>query len=363
MNAEYGKAFNLVEMQRIPNSTFNAGQTEVGEGLSHLKIPYLYRYWQRCWLKLKQPAKKSLEQNDEWDLENTLLAGLGLNILETSRFVHSAAHTGFDSFEKWVIETNGGVIEEARLARLRDALAGEPVASAAGCLDDVMGLTAEQLAFWDEYGYVVVPNAVAASDRDAAAAAIYSFLDANPGDPESWYGNKYGLTIWVPLLRHPAFLANRQAPRLVKVFAQLWGREDLWATVDQGGFNPPENGRWKFPGPHVHWDASLATPHCFGVQGILYLTDTPPDQGAFSCIPGFHRSLQQWLNGLPPSEDPRQAILRHPGLIPIAGEAGDLVLWHQSLPHGSSPNRGYKPRVVQYIALRPTRWESAAEWK
>jgi ectoine hydroxylase-related dioxygenase (phytanoyl-CoA dioxygenase family) len=227
----------------------------------------------------------------------------------------------------------------------------------------VPGLTAEQFAFWDEHGYVVVPNAVAESDRDAAAAAIYSFLDADPGDAETWYGNKYGPTIWVPLLRHPAFLANRQAPRLVKAFAQLWGREDLWATVDQGGFNPPETDHWKFPGPHVHWDASIATPQCFGVQGILYLTDTPADQGAFSCIPGFHRTLQQWLDDLPASQDPRQAILRHPGLIPIAGKAGDLVLWHQSLPHGSSPNRGSRPRVVQYIALRPTRWESAPVWK
>ena len=133
--------------------------------------------------------------------------------------------------------------------------------------------------------------------------------------------------------------------------------------MDQGGFNPPERNDWKFPGPHVHWDASLATPHCFGVQGILYLTDTPADQGAFSCIPGFQRWLDQWLWELPPSEDPRQAILRHPGLKPIAGKAGDLVLWHQSLPHGSSPNRGSKPRVVQYIALRPTRWESVVDWK
>lgn len=352
-----------MEMERISTSTFNPAQPEIGESLSRLNIPYLHRYWQRCWLKLKHPEGNSPDQNNEWDLENTLLSGLGLNVLETSRFVHSSAHTCFDSFEKWIIETNGGTIEEARLQRLRDALAGKPVASPAGCLDDVEGLSGEQLAFWDEHGYVVFPNAVAASDRDAAAAAIYSFLEANPDDPESWYGNKFGLTIWVPLWRHPAFVAIRQTPRLVKAFAQLWGKEDLWATVDQGGFNPPENEHWKFPGPHVHWDTSLATPHCFGVQGILYLTDTPPDQGAFSCIPGFHRSLQQWLNGLPRSEDPRQAILQHPGLIPIAGKAGDLVLWHQLLPHGSSPNRGSKPRVVQYISLRPTRWESAAEWK
>ncbi|HXR40025.1 MAG TPA: phytanoyl-CoA dioxygenase family protein [Terracidiphilus sp.] len=352
-----------MQTERIANAALGAVEAEAPDNLGRLGIPYLYRYWQRCWLKVKEPTATTRQDTGEWDLENTLLSGLGLNILETGRFLHSANHTGFESFEEWIIETNGGAIEEERLTRLRDALAGTPVGSAAGSLDDVPGLTAGELEFWDEHGYLVVHDAVAAEDRDTAAAAIYEVLDADPGRLETWYGNKFGKTIWVPLLRHPAFVANRKSPRLVKAFAQLWGREDLWPSIDQGGFNPPEREGWTFPGPHVHWDASIARPHCFGVQGILYLTDTPADQGAFSCIPGFHRTLDEWLEELPAGEDPRQAILRHPGLKPIEGRAGDLVLWHQSLPHGSSPNRGTKPRVAQYIALRPTRWAYAAEWK
>ncbi len=350
-------------MERIGNDAAGTVEAEGPENGGRLGIPYLHRYWQRCSRKVEEPAAKPHADHGEWDLENTLLSGLGLNLLETGRFIYSTSHTGFDSFEQWIIEINGGAIEKERLTRLRDALAGKAVGSAAGSLDDVAGLTAEELAFWDEHGYLVVHDAVAAEDRDAAAAAIYEILDADPADPETWYKDKFGKTIWVPLLRHPAFVANRKSPRLVKAFAQLWGREDLWPTIDQGGFNPPEREGWTFPGPHVHWDASLAPPHCFGVQGILYLTDTPAEQGAFSCIPGFHRTLEAWLKELPAGEDPRRMIVGHPGLKPIAGKAGDLVLWHQSLPHGSSPNRGAKPRVAQYIALRPTRWAYAAEWK
>jgi ectoine hydroxylase-related dioxygenase (phytanoyl-CoA dioxygenase family) len=331
--------------------------------LGRLGISYLYRYWERHGPESMGPTARPRKDNGEWDLENTLLSGLGLNLLETSRFLHGLDRPGFDAFEEWILKTNGGAVEEARLTRLRDALAGRLVESAAGRLDDVPGLTAEGLAFWDEHGYVVVHDAVAVADRDAAAAAIYEFLGADAGDAESWYGNKYGKSIWVPLLRHPAFLANRKAPRLVKAFAQLWGREDLWSTVDQGGFNPPERADWRFPGPHVHWDMTMAAPHCFSVQGILYLTDTPAEQGAFSCIPGFHRTLEGWLKHLPEGEDPRRAVLSHPGFTPVAGKAGDLVLWHQALPHGSSPNRGTMPRVVQYITLRPTRWAHTAEWK
>lgn len=333
------------------------------ENSGHLGIPNLYRYWEQHGPPSLGPVTMPRQDTGEWDAENTLLAGLGLNLLETSRFLNRLDRPEFGAFEDWILELNGGAIEEERLTRLREALAGRHVGSAAGPLDNVEGLTADELAHWDEHGYVVVHDAVDSANRDAAAAAIHEFLEADAADPDTWYKSKYGKTIWVPLLRHPAFLANRKSPRLVKAFAQLWGREDLWSTVDQGGFNPPEREGWKFPGPHVHWDMTLAPPHCFGMQGILYLTDTPAEQGAFCCIPGFHRELENWLRKLPAGTDPRKAVTDHPGYTPIAGKAGDLVIWQQALPHGSCPNRGRKPRVAQYITLRPTRWAYTPEWK
>lgn len=329
-----------------------------GQHTSRLDIPYLHRYWQHA------TASGAAPQHDrgERDLDYTLLAGLGLNILETARYLNPHDRPSFEAFEDWIIATNGGALDEAELLRLRAALAGQRVGSPVGSLDGIAGITRDELAFWDEHGYVVVHDAVAAADRDAAAAAIYEFLEASPDAPDTWYGRKFGVSIWVPLLRHPAFIANRRSPRLIKAFAQLWGREDLWATIDQGGLNPPERDDWKFPGPHVHWDVTIAPPHRFGVQGILYLTDTPPDQGAFCCIPGFHHRLESWLRALPAGANPHDAIRREPGLTPIAGKAGDLIIWHHLLPHASSPNRSQMPRVAQYMSLRPTRWEYTSEW-
>ena len=325
---------------------------------SRLGVPHLRRYWQR---RIAAPAGPE-KDHGERDLDATLLSGLGINVLEAVRFFNPNHKPSFEAFEDWIVETNGGSMDEAELQRLRQALAGVPVGSAAGPLQDVEGLTRGELAFWEEHGYLVVHDAVPAESRDAAAAAIYEFLGASPANPDSWYSHRNGHSIWVPLLRHPAFIANRKSPRLVKAFAQLWGREDLWPTVDQGGLNPPERRNWQFPGPHIHWDATLAPPHCFGLQGILYLTDTPADQGAFSCIPGFHSLLPHWLAGLAPGENPREAIRQYPGFVPIAGRAGDLVIWHHHLPHGASPNRGALPRVAQYITLLPTRWKYTAKW-
>jgi hypothetical protein len=40
-----------------------------------------------------------------------------------------------------------------------------------------------------------------------------------------------------------------------------------------------------------------------------------------------------------------------------------MVIWHHLLPHGSSPNSASRPRVAQYITMRPTRWDYNDVWK
>jgi ectoine hydroxylase-related dioxygenase (phytanoyl-CoA dioxygenase family) len=101
----------------------------------------------------------------------------------------------------------------------------------------------------------------------------------------------------------------------------------------------------------------------FGLQGILYLTDTAEDQGAFTCVPGFHRRLEGWLKGLPPGADPRQQDLYGLGPKPIAAKGGSLIIWHHALPHGSSPNRSTRPRMAQYINMRPSDWQYNPQWR
>lgn len=296
-----------------------------------------------------------------WDLQKTLLAGLGLNHLEVLRYLRTQ-RPSFEAFEAWIVALRDDAFAASERERLRRALAGDAVGSPVGALDTVEGLSEAELAQWDEQGYVIVRNAVSAVAAEAAELAVYEHLGMSRDDPESWYSQTLGHTIWVPLLRHPALVATRFAPRVVKAFAQLWGREDLWATVDQAGLNPPERPGWLFPGPKLHWDCTLARPHHLEIQGILYLAETEEAQGAFCCVPGFHRRLGPWLDSLPAGVDPRAEALRTLTAKPIAAGRGDLVLWHQSLPHGSSPNRASRPRVVQYLSMRPTRWDHNPEW-
>ncbi|HTD33804.1 MAG TPA: phytanoyl-CoA dioxygenase family protein [Candidatus Elarobacter sp.] len=267
----------------------------------------------------------------------------------------------FERFEAWIVEQNGGEIEPERIARINAALRGDAVACET--IDDEPVFSDAEMAFWDERGYVVLHDAVPPENCAAAEDAIWDYLGMDRDDPATWYGGAHGHSIWVPLVNHPALWANRRAPRVQRAFAQLWNRRDLWMTVDQVGFNPPERPGWRFPGPHLHWDTSLEPPIAFGLQAMLYLVDVAENQGAFTCVPGFHRRIDAWLRELPPGADPRRQDLEALGAIPISGRAGDLVIWHHALPHGSSPNRATHPRIVQYLKMHPTGWQHHATWK
>ena len=327
-----------------------------------LGIPHLAQFWSRTLAK-RNGAANPVNSARDWVDDNTLLAALGLNLRETYAFLYD--HTpSLEAFEAWILAINGGFIDPARIARLNAALSGDAgEASVAALADEPAALTAADLAFWEEHGYVVLHDAVPPENCQAAARAIYDFLAVDPLQPDTWYGASLGHTIWVPLLHHPALWANRNSPRIHRAFAQLWRRNDLWVNVDQAGFNPPERPGWNFPGPHLHWDVSLVQPIPFGLQAILYLTDTDAAQGAFTCVPGFHRIIEEWLNALPAGADPRAQDLRGFVPLPIAGRAGDLIIWHHALPHGASPNRSTRPRVVQYLTMRPAQWDVHAGWR
>ncbi len=321
-----------------------------------LGVHYLKRFWST---QLAGPQDSS--RGSDWVAGNTLLCGLRVGLRETYDYLFQN-RPSFEEFESWILAKNGGSLEAGLVERLNACLSEAGIPGQPADAKAALVLTTADLAFWDRYGYVVLHDAVPPENCRAAAQAIYEFLAAQPDRPETWYRGPQGHSIWIPLLHHPALWANRDSPRIHRAFAQLWGREDLWGSVDQAGFNPPETPGWKFPGPNLHWDVSLAQPIPFGTQGILYLADTAANQGAFTCVPGFHRRIESWLESLPEGADPRQEDLSALA-VPIAGRAGDLVIWHQALPHGSSPNSGALPRLAQYINRRPSYWEYNDVWR
>lgn len=326
---------------------------------SLLEVSHLKRLWSRT-----RDANSRPQDAKEAAADKLVIHGLGLGLHETYVFLYSQPST-FREFESWVLAQNGGAIEQAKIsavnANAARALGDEQPYWDALPDDYSCVLSDADLLHWAEHGYVVLRDAVSADDCYAAERAIWDFTKMDSEHPESWYSGPQGHNIMVQLVHHPAFDRNRASPRIRAAFAQLWGTDDLQVTVDRGGFNPPERPDWPFPGPHLHWDTSIASKMPLNIQGILYLTDTPAEQGAFCCVPGFQHRLEPWLASLPEGVDPRRQDLSDEA-VPIAGKAGDFVLWHAALPHGASPNRGAKPRIVQYISMYPPGISDPRPW-
>ncbi len=96
---------------------------------------------------------------------------------------------------------------------------------------------------------------------------------------------------------------------------------------------------------------------------MLYLTDTDADQGGFHCVPGFHRIFPEWVKTQPADRDPRRPDLTGFESKPIAGKAGDLLIWHSLLPHGNGQNLSNRPRLAQYITMYPPRDEEERQYR
>ena len=227
-------------------------------------------------------------------------------------------------------------------------------------------LSKEDWAFWEENGYVVVKEAVPQENLDAMVDAIWAFLEIDREDREQWYKYKPSTRKdkcspisaggMVEMYQHQALWDNRQYPKVHQAFAEILGDEQLWVSLDRANMKPParaDRPEWCNEGM-IHWDMDTSQrPLKTGLQGVLYLTDTAEDQGGFQCVPGFHRMFDEWVKTQPEDRDSRRPDLEGLEVKSIAGQAGDLLIWHRLLAHGNGHNRSDQPRLAQYITMKP----------
>lgn len=212
-------------------------------------------------------------------------------------------------------------------------------------------LDAQLQDFWEENGYVVVPQAVSTDLLPPVIDSIERFLGKDLSDPSTWYDEPMYPGGIINMNRDQSMWDTRQDPRLHGAFSDIFGTEKLRVSVDRTNMNPPATETWNHKGM-IHWDMdSSARPVTYGVQGVLCLSDTDADQGGFQCVPGFHKQLESWAETQPadrPAMHPDTTGLQ---IKHVAAGAGDLIIWHRALPHGNSRNHTDRPRLCQYITM------------
>jgi len=122
-------------------------------------------------------------------------------------------------------------------------------------------------------------------------------------------------------------------------------------NLDRVNMNPTARPDWDYQG-FIHWDFDPTTwPIGLHAQGVLNLTDTDEAQGGFQCVPASHRQVPEIVARQTPGGDVRRPDITDLTVKPIAGKAGDLVIWHTGLLHGNGRNRTDRPRLAQYITM------------
>jgi hypothetical protein len=204
-----------------------------------------------------------------------------------------------------------------------------------------------------EHGYLVLERLIPESVCAAVRATIADYLGVRADDPATWYRRDVHGHGIVPLHHPQTFWDLRQQPQIHDAFAALYGTPKLWVSIDRASFKPPSRGLSQTYRPEpIHWDGDPRRT-TLSIQGLVYLTDTSPDQGGFCCVPALFRQLDDWLQRHPAPEMLRRPDVSGFPVERIGGPVGSLVLWNRRMPHSSAENQGDAPRWVQYVAMEP----------
>ncbi len=236
-------------------------------------------------------------------------------------------------------------------------------------------LTIAQWHFWKKQGYVVIKNAVPREQAEQTAAFLWEFEEKDPMDKNTWYTaprselkmKELVGTGMVEVYNNQLLWNNRQVKKVYDAFVDIWGTEKLWVTIDRANLNFPMLSGQEFNG-FIHWDYDPETKPQ-NVQGVLALVDQlDVNMGGFQCIPWLYQNYDTWK--LTQAEDRNRFKPDITGLedkiIKVTMEAGDLLIFNSSQPHGIRPNLSKdKVRAAQYISMMPAQEknESLKEWR
>ena len=229
--------------------------------------------------------------------------------------------------------------------------------------DTLRVLTIDQWNFWIENGYVVIKNAVSRNQAIKTAEFIWEFDDKDPNDPSTWYAEpraemdmkELAGTGMVEVYNNQLLWDNRQTKKVYDSFVDVWGTDKLWTTIDRANLNFPIRPGFEYKG-FIHWDYDPDTKPQ-NVQGVLALADqTDLEMGGFQCIPWLYKNYDTWKLSQPENRNKFQPDISglEDKIVKVSLEAGDLLIFNSTLPHGIRPNNSKdKVRIAQYISMMP----------
>jgi hypothetical protein len=234
-------------------------------------------------------------------------------------------------------------------------------------------LTEAEWYFWVTNGYIVIKNVVPKEQVKATADFLWEFEEKDPNDRNTWYTapraemqmKELANTGMVEVYNNQHLWNNRMVQKVHDVFADIWGTDKLWVTIDRAILNIPIRPDYEYKG-FIHWDYDPETKPV-NVQGVLALADqTDLNVGGFQCLPELFRTYDTWKLTQPEDRNRFRPDTAGFELEKVKMEAGDLLVFNSLQPHGIRPNvSGDKVRIAQYISMMPAEEDNEAlrEWR
>lgn len=234
-------------------------------------------------------------------------------------------------------------------------------------------LSEDDWNFWITNGYIVIKDAVPKDQVKRMADFLWEFEEKDPNDPETWYAppraemkmKELTNTGMVEVYNHQYLWDNRQYPKVHEAFSDIWGTEKLWVTIDRANLNLPLRPGFEYKG-FIHWDYDPETKPQ-NVQGVLALADQDDENmGGFQCVPELFRTYDTWKLTQPEDRNHFQPDVTGFEIVKVKMNAGDLLIFNSSQPHGIRANRSEdKVRLAQYISMMPAQEDDEAlrQWR
>lgn len=217
----------------------------------------------------------------------------------------------------------------------------------------------------DALGYILLKGVLSPDEIASTKAALYR-MKADPNlEGQRIYTNTHGshyIQFGHLVEYDPALLAYAVHPRLIPCVEELVGGavrlEESEAIINRRNpdAEPPDlMQRRSIPtgfhtGTRHGWGTYSENNqfHCIFVKTLAFLTDVGPDDGGTAIIPGSHK--MQWKQ-----QEMIEAAKQDESLITqIVADAGDVLLFPESLIHSTTEIRSDKERVIIVSGYTPT---------
>ncbi|WP_455385914.1 phytanoyl-CoA dioxygenase family protein [Acidihalobacter prosperus] len=242
----------------------------------------------------------------------------------------------------------------------------DPVIFGDGCAPGPNGLDAEQLAFFERCGYVVLEGYLG-EWVEPLRREFERLARQMRGAPECFVepDSEEVRTLFAPHRFSAVFDRFARDPRMLDVVRQILGSE-VYIHQSRINVKPGLKGRsFNWHSDFETWHVEDGLPRPRAVTGWIMLTENTPFNGPLFVIPGSHRwyvscggqtpednykqSLKRQLAGTP-RLDTLKTLFDEGSVAGVFGRPGTVVFHECNIMHGSPDNIAPDPRTnLMYV--------------